>query len=272
MKVVIYDIKFRIISLSFLLSLINFSSYFYLVFNDMTNLCLTFFTFQRYSKTMKRQIYFCGSICGGRGDLELYRRIIEQLEEYGEVLTKHIAYCQSESCMYTAWQERLLMAQWVVGLAARVLVYVPSHRQDSTYHNLFLHQSRNNSMGPPWRIDTMTHCTMSERYYHKAHWFIDWLLNVKHLVICRGNIMFSISNKGSLRLCICICSKAHKTAFEKRYQLRATSWNERKANHRIGSLMWFVPMVITTILSVDIDPINFYITADCHLKFQEQCI
>ena len=52
-------------------------------------------------------------------------------------------------------------------LAARDLLYAPSHRQDSTYHifNYTSHGAlagmRNNSMSPPWRIDPMTHRTMS---------------------------------------------------------------------------------------------------------------
>ena len=59
-------------------------------------------------------------------------------------------------------------------LAARVLLYAPSHRQDSTYHGLYytsrgaLAGMRNSSMGPPWRIDLTTHRTMSERSYHGA--------------------------------------------------------------------------------------------------------
>ena len=59
-------------------------------------------------------------------------------------------------------------------LTARVLLYAPSHRQDSTYHSLCytsrgaLAGTRNSSMGPPWRIDPTTHCTMSERSYHGA--------------------------------------------------------------------------------------------------------
>ena len=59
-------------------------------------------------------------------------------------------------------------------LAARVLLYVSSHRQDSTYHGLCytscgaLAGMRNSSMGPPWRIDPTTHRTMSERSYHGA--------------------------------------------------------------------------------------------------------
>ena len=52
--------------------------------------------------------------------------------------------------------------------------YCLIHRQYSTYHNLCytsrgsLAGIRNISMGPPWRINPMTYCTMSERSYHKA--------------------------------------------------------------------------------------------------------
>ena len=63
-------------------------------------------------------------------------------------------------------------------LTARVLLYAPSHRQDSTYHGLCytsrgaLAGTRNCSMGPPhehwWRIDRTTHRTVSERSYHGA--------------------------------------------------------------------------------------------------------
>ena len=54
-------------------------------------------------------------------------------------------------------------------LAARVLLYAPSHRQDSTYHGICytscgaLAGTRNSSMGSPWRIDPTTHHTMSKR-------------------------------------------------------------------------------------------------------------
>ena len=37
-------------------------------------------------------IYFAGSICGGRDDSDLYRRIIDHLTRYGQVLTEHIGY------------------------------------------------------------------------------------------------------------------------------------------------------------------------------------
>ena len=52
-------------------------------------------------------------------------------------------------------------------LAVRDLLYALSLRQDSTYHN-YCYTScgvmagiRNILMSPPWRIDPMTHCTMS---------------------------------------------------------------------------------------------------------------
>ena len=47
-------------------------------------------------------------------------------------------------------------------LTARVLLYAPSHRQDSTYHSLCytsrgaLAGTRNSSMGPPWKINPTT--------------------------------------------------------------------------------------------------------------------
>ena len=57
-------------------------------------------------------------------------------------------------------------------LAARVLLYAPSHRQDNTYHSLCytsfgaLAGTRNSSMGPPWRIDLTIHRTISKCSYH----------------------------------------------------------------------------------------------------------
>ena len=59
-------------------------------------------------------------------------------------------------------------------LTASVLLYAPSHRQDSTYHGLCytsrgaLAGRRNSSMDPPWRIDPTSHRIMSERSYHGA--------------------------------------------------------------------------------------------------------
>ncbi|MFM2383837.1 MAG: hypothetical protein RIQ72_409 [Candidatus Parcubacteria bacterium] len=36
------------------------------------------------------KIYFAGSIRGGREDIEVYKQIIVELQNYGEVLTEHI--------------------------------------------------------------------------------------------------------------------------------------------------------------------------------------
>ena len=40
---------------------------------------------------MAMNIYFAGSICGGRQNRELYYKIIEHLKQYGKVLTENIA-------------------------------------------------------------------------------------------------------------------------------------------------------------------------------------
>ena len=37
------------------------------------------------------KIYFCGSIRGGRGDVDLYGRIVKQLGAHGKVLTPFVA-------------------------------------------------------------------------------------------------------------------------------------------------------------------------------------
>ncbi|XP_065107488.1 5-hydroxymethyl-dUMP N-hydrolase [Paramisgurnus dabryanus] len=37
-------------------------------------------------------LYFCGSIRGGRQDVNIYQRIVKQLQKYGEVLTEHVSY------------------------------------------------------------------------------------------------------------------------------------------------------------------------------------
>ena len=58
-------------------------------------------------------------------------------------------------------------------LAARVLLilYALFYRQENTYNDLFytsrgaLAETRNSSMGPPWRIDPTTHRTIIERFY-----------------------------------------------------------------------------------------------------------
>src|SRR5688500_10423510 len=37
------------------------------------------------------KIYFAGSIRGGRADVALYHEIVRELQQYGEVLTEHVA-------------------------------------------------------------------------------------------------------------------------------------------------------------------------------------
>ena len=63
-------------------------------------------------------------------------------------------------------------------LATRVVLYVPSQRQDNTYHSLCyiihgaLAETRNRSMGSPWRISLTTHCTMSKWLEQKIVQFV----------------------------------------------------------------------------------------------------
>lgn len=37
------------------------------------------------------KIYFCGSIRGGRDDVEIYRKLVTTLQKYGTVLTEHVS-------------------------------------------------------------------------------------------------------------------------------------------------------------------------------------
>ena len=39
---------------------------------------------------MKRKVYFAGSICGGREDAAVYKRMIDYINKTGIVLTEHI--------------------------------------------------------------------------------------------------------------------------------------------------------------------------------------
>ncbi|XP_067278727.1 5-hydroxymethyl-dUMP N-hydrolase [Pseudorasbora parva] len=41
-------------------------------------------------------IYFCGSIRGGRQDVNVYQRIVKKLQQFGQVLTEHVS-CDSLS-------------------------------------------------------------------------------------------------------------------------------------------------------------------------------
>lgn len=44
-----------------------------------------------FSLDSKMKIYFAGSICGGRDDEAIYLDIVDQLRDYGTVLTEHIS-------------------------------------------------------------------------------------------------------------------------------------------------------------------------------------
>lgn len=47
-------------------------------------------------------IYFCGSIRGGRRDVEIYHNIIKKLQTYGKVLTEHVGHADlSEKGTFT---------------------------------------------------------------------------------------------------------------------------------------------------------------------------
>lgn len=37
------------------------------------------------------KVYFCGSIRGGRDDVDIYRRFVQKLQSYGTVLTEHVS-------------------------------------------------------------------------------------------------------------------------------------------------------------------------------------
>ncbi|HSU27556.1 MAG TPA: nucleoside 2-deoxyribosyltransferase [Chitinophagaceae bacterium] len=43
------------------------------------------------------KIYFAGAIRGGRDDMDIYISIVEQLRQFGEVLTEHVAYAHLTS-------------------------------------------------------------------------------------------------------------------------------------------------------------------------------
>lgn len=43
------------------------------------------------SRVSSMKVYFCGSIRGGRADVDTYRRIVTKLQSYGTVLTEHVS-------------------------------------------------------------------------------------------------------------------------------------------------------------------------------------
>ena len=130
-------------------------------------------------------------------------------------------------------------------LAARVLLYAPSHRQDSTYHGL-CYTSRealagtiNSSMDPPQRIDLTTHRTMSECFYHRATtcaalmvldekgrgmcYPVGWMMHIKEplLLIRKSNLCggsgFPLSlSEWSFTICL--------TPYNRKYNVLSTSF------------------------------------------------
>ena len=92
-------------------------------------------------------------------------------------------------------------------LAARVLLYAPSYRQDSTYHSLCytsrvaLAGIRNSSIGPSWWINPTIHCTMSECSYHWATSFSSVLIKSRTKVILTTQTM----ENSLLRLLFWMC-------------------------------------------------------------------
>ena len=98
------------------------------------------------------------------------------MEQFKEVfyLTMHsthfITYMASDMVKDHSAREETLCHHYMgyhFWLATRVLLYAPSHRPDSTYHSLCytsrgtLAGMRNSSIIRPWRINPMTHHTMS---------------------------------------------------------------------------------------------------------------
>ena len=88
-------------------------------------------------------------------------------------------YMASDICQITIQiareETRFRLMGYSFRVAARVLLYAPSLRQDSTYHGLCytsrgaLAGTRNSSMVPPRRIDPTTHLAMSRRSTTELH-------------------------------------------------------------------------------------------------------
>ena len=122
---------------------------------------------------------YCATVMISHWAFFLFQPVLHNWKKEGNVLfndTQHIWFT-------VIWQRTIQIAReetrchhmgYSFQLTAMVLLYAPSHRQDSTYHSLCytsrgtLAGTRNSSMGPPQRIDPTTHCTMSERSYHRA--------------------------------------------------------------------------------------------------------
>ena len=47
-------------------------------------------------RVLQMNIYFCGSIRGGRQDVAIYQQIVTCLKPFGKVLTEHVAFPELE--------------------------------------------------------------------------------------------------------------------------------------------------------------------------------
>ena len=109
-------------------------------------------------------------------------------------------------------------------LTANVLLYAPSHRQDSTYHSLCytsrgaLAGTRNSSMGPPWERER------NVLFNDALNTFYLRLYGIKHMVRDhsdseKGNplpphrLLFSIISKGFIYMHHPTYRISHTTAF-----------------------------------------------------------
>ena len=94
-----------------------------------------------------------------------YKRILTQLSQL------QVSYQSLTIFLKRPFPDYMGYSFW---LAVRVLLYAPSHRQDSTYHSLCytsrgaLAWMRNSPVGPPWGIELTSHRIMSECSYHRA--------------------------------------------------------------------------------------------------------
>ena len=105
-------------------------------------------------------------------------------------------------------------------LAARVLLYALSHRQNSTYHSICYFKCGAwlefvfISMGPPRGIDLMTHCTMSGRSVtelllaarRNSFHFLKFFLKLNTRVTAPIQSVCRICHNDQLACCVSFCS------------------------------------------------------------------
>ena len=92
-------------------------------------------------------------------------------------------------------ETRYLHMGYSFRLAARVILYASSHRQNNTFHRLCYPclatqaETRNSSMAQPWRIDLMTHRTICERNGSCLIYHIFETLNLSHFTIISNGLL-----------------------------------------------------------------------------------